>query len=147
MSNKHLRFLAAILAILALGSILLAACSRPGVTSGNTENTGGSTPSSSGGGGEPTVHMNDNNFVQNTVTVPKGQKLKLIDDSAAPHVLQNGMWDNGVAKNLTEPGAPTVNNLQIAGNATAEIGPFNTAGTFHIYCTIHPGMNLTVTVK
>lgn len=145
MSNKHLRFLAVILAIFALGSVLLAACSRPGVTSGNTENTGGSTPS--GGGGEPTVHMNDNNFVQNTVTVPKGQKLKLINDSPALHVLQNGTWDNGVAKNLTEPSAPTVNNLQVAGNTTAEIGPFNTAGTFHIYCTIHPGMNLTVTVK
>jgi plastocyanin len=53
---------------------------------------------------------------------------------------------NGVAKPAKEPGAPTVNNLQINGN-NAQIGPFNTAGTFHIYCSIHPGMNLTITVK
>jgi len=36
--------------------------------------------------------------------------------------------------------------LQINGN-NAQIGPFTTAGTFHIYCSIHPGMNLTITVK
>ena len=27
------------------------------------------------------------------------------------------------------------------------IGPFNTAGTFHLYCTVHQGMNLTVIVQ
>jgi plastocyanin len=143
MTNKHIRLLVMVLTVLALGSILFVACSRPGTTP--VTNTG-STPSS--GGGEPTVHMNDNNFVQPTVTVPKGQKLKLVDDSSALHILANGMWDsNGTQKPLNEPGAPKLNNLQVTGNSTVEIGPFTTAGTFHIFCTIHPGMNLTVTVK
>lgn len=32
-------------------------------------------------------------------------------------------------------------------NDSAAIGPFNTAGTYHLYCTIHQNMNLTVIVQ
>jgi hypothetical protein len=31
--------------------------------------------------------------------------------------------------------------------AGLECGPFTTAGIFHIYCTIHQGMNLTIVVQ
>ncbi len=31
-------------------------------------------------------------------------------------------------------------------NDSHMIGPFPTAGTYHLYCTVHPGMNLTVIV-
>jgi plastocyanin len=27
------------------------------------------------------------------------------------------------------------------------IGPFTTAGVFHLYCTIHQGMSLTIVVQ
>jgi plastocyanin len=27
------------------------------------------------------------------------------------------------------------------------VGPFNTAGTFHLYCSVHLNMNLTVIVQ
>jgi plastocyanin len=90
--------------------------------------------------------MGPTNFVQSSITISKGATLQLIDDGQYTHILANGSWVNGVAKPAKEPGAPTVNNLQINGN-NAQIGPFNTAGTFHIYCSIHPGMNLTITVK
>jgi plastocyanin len=70
----------------------------------------------------------------------------LIDDGPYTHILGNGMWVNGTAKPAKEPGAPTVDMLNVNGN-TVEIGPFTTAGTFNIYCSIHPGMNLTITVK
>ena len=147
MSKKGLRTLVLLLTVFAIGSVMLAACTRPGtpVASGGT-----STPSSSGNGngngGGNTVHMGPSNFVQNTITISKGATLQLIDDGQYTHILDNGAWVNGVAKPAKEEGAPTVNNLQISGN-NAQIGPFNTAGTFHIYCTIHPGMDLTVTVK
>jgi plastocyanin len=52
-----------------------------------------------------------------------------------------------VAKPGSSPNAPEVNRVQINGNAQAAIRPFPTAGTFPFYCTIHPGMNLTVTVQ
>jgi len=93
--------------------------------------------------------MDTSNFTTPTVTVPKGQKLKLVDDGAFFHIITNGMWDNGTQKPAKEAGAPTVNNVQVDGSSVTslEIGPFTTAGTFHIFCTVHPGMNLTVTVK
>jgi len=94
----------------------------------------------------PTVHMGGASFLQDSVTVPKGQMLNLVDDVASTHIITNGSWVNGVGKSATENGAPTVNQT-FNGNDSAAVGPFNTAGTFHLYCTIHPGMNLTVVVQ
>ncbi len=146
MSKKQFRLVLLMLAALALGSILLVACARPGTPSASVGTGPSSSGSSSSGGGEPTVHMGVSTFVQTSVDVPKGSKLMLIDDGAYVHLLSNGSWVNGTAKPAKEPGAPTVNNLQINGN-NVEIGPFATAGTYHIYCSIHPGMNLMVIVK
>jgi plastocyanin len=146
MSKKQFRLVLLMLAALALGSILLAACARPGTPSASVGTGPSSSGSSSSGGGEPTVHMGVSTFVQSSVDVPKGSKLMLIDDGAYVHLLSNGSWVNGTPRPIKEPGAPTVNNLQVNGN-NVEIGPFATAGTFHIYCSIHPGMNLMIIVK
>jgi plastocyanin len=94
----------------------------------------------------PSVHMGGTDFVQKSVTIQKGDMLNLIDDAASTHIIVNGSWVNGTAKPATEPGAPTVNQ-QYVGNDSAPIGPFNTAGTFQLYCTIHQNMNLTVIVQ
>ena len=94
----------------------------------------------------PTVHMGGTDFIQHTISIPKGSMLNLVDDAPSEHIIQNGTWVNGSAKPGTEPGAPTVNQ-QFNGNDSAPIGPFNTAGTFKLYCTIHQNMNLTVTVQ
>jgi hypothetical protein len=96
--------------------------------------------------GVPTVHMSAGNFSQSSVTIPKGSKLLLVDDVAVLHILSNGTWENGVPKTAKEPGAPTITNIQVNGNSV-EVGPFTTAGTYHIYCTVHQGMNLTVIVQ
>ncbi len=96
--------------------------------------------------GEAAVHMGVSTFVQSSIVISKGSKLKLIDDGAFTHILSNGQWENNTPHPATEAGAPSVQNVQVNGN-TVEIGPFNTAGTFHLYCTIHPGMNLTVIVQ
>jgi plastocyanin len=130
------------LALLALGSILLAACARPGTPEANQ---GGGTPSGGGGAGA-SVHMGATNFLQSSVTISKGSKLTLIDDQQVEHIIDNGTWVNGTAKPGKEPGAPTV-NVTFNGGDTQDIGPFTTAGTFQLYCTIHQNMNLTVTVK
>jgi len=145
MSKKRLLLLLPALAILVLSSILLAACSRPGTPSTSTNNQGTTSNNGNGGNG-PTVHMGPSTFLQSSVTVPKGSTLKLVDDSAYLHILQNGSWVNGAPKTATEPGAPTVNNVQVNGGSI-EIGPFTTAGTFHLYCTVHQNMNLTIIVQ
>lgn len=96
--------------------------------------------------GTPAIHLGVSTFEQSTVTISKGSKLLLIDDGQFPHILRNGIWVNNSPHPATEPGAPSVQNLNVNGN-TVEVGPFSTAGTFHIYCTIHPGMNLTIVVQ
>jgi len=60
--------------------------------------------------------------------------------------LQNGTWMNNTPHPAKESGAPSVQQVYVNGNSI-KIGPFTTAGTFHIYCTIHPGMDLTVIVQ
>ena len=146
MSSRRLGFLTLTLVVLAIGSILFAACTRPGTTPTATGN-GGNTPKTGGGSGGTSVHMGSSNFLIPSTTIPKGSKLTLVNDVAVPHIIQNGTYDaNGTPKPAKEPGAPTV-NVNFAGSDTKDIGPFTTAGTFHLYCTIHVNMNLTVTVK
>jgi hypothetical protein len=90
--------------------------------------------------------MGPGSFTQSSVIVAKGSKLLIVDDGSFLHILRNGMWvANNTPKPVAEPGAPTVNNVTVNGNSI-EIGPFTTAGTYHIYCTVHPGMTLTVLV-
>lgn len=96
--------------------------------------------------GMPTVHLSPATFVQNVVLVPKGSKLLLVDDGNYDHVFANGSWQNSTPVAQTEPGAPSVQNVSISGGSLV-IGPFTTAGVYHLYCTIHVGMNLTIVVQ
>jgi len=94
----------------------------------------------------PTVHMGGATFLQTSITINKGDMLNLVDDVASTHIIANGTWGNGVAMPHVESGAPIINQT-FAGNDSAAVGPFNTAGTFMLYCTIHTNMNLTVVVQ
>ncbi len=114
-------------------TLLLAACNPAGAA-------GNSNPTT-------TVHLNDTQFIPDIITIKKGDKLTLVDDVSVIHVIQNGRWDsNGTERPGAEPGAPIV-QVQFNGNDQQSIGPFTMAGTFHLYCTIHNDMNLTVIVK
>lgn len=123
-------------------SLFVAAC---GDTAPIARSNSASSTNSANGPNQ--VHMNDADFVQQAITIRKGDKITLVDDVSIVHYIFNGEWDsNGKQKQVKEPGAPQV-QLQFQGNDKQQIGPFNTAGTFHFYCSIHPGMNLTVTVQ
>ena len=151
MNSKQLKILVRFLAILALGSILLAACTRPGTittTTGTTPTTGSSSGGGGGGGGgcaSGTVHMDSSNFVQKCVNISKGSKVTLVDDVQVLHIITNGQWENDTPQLAVQPGAPTISNVNISGGS-ADIGPFNTAGKFNVLCTVHVGMNLVVNV-
>src|SRR5260370_42266777 len=97
-----------------IGAILIAAIAQPAATT----STGSMTT-----GGEPVVHMGPGNFLQSSVTVPKGSKLLLVDDGSFLHILANGSWQNGQPKAAQEPGAPSVHQVQVNGTSE-EIGPF-----------------------
>ena len=135
-----------ILLLCSVATVLFIACGGTGTPSGTTplptiEGTTGTSGSS------VAVHMSFQTFAQPSVTISKGSSITLIDDVAVPHHIANGTWDNNAtAQPLKEPNAPTV-DVQFNGNDQQAIGPFTTAGTYHLYCTIHPGMNLTVIVQ
>ena len=108
----------------------------------------GGSGGSAGGGGDSGVHMGETTFLQSSVTISKGSSLNLIDDVPVLHIIGNGSWVNNVIKPAREAGAPVVNNLQFnAAGQSMAVGPFNTAGTYHLYCSVHVNMNLTVIVQ
>src|SRR5438128_11776353 len=99
----------------------------------------------SGGGGAGAgtgVHMGETTFLQPSVTISKGSSLNLIDDVPVLHLIFNGSWVDGVAKPAKEPNAPTVSNLQFnAAGQSMSVGPFTTAGTYHLFCRVHLNMH------
>ena len=130
-------FLSGVLGLV-LGMLLLA-----GIVSANPPSTVASTATN----GMPTVHIAGSKFLTNVVLVPKGESLVLMEDDSVEHIIQNGTWTpSGLPHPQTEPGAPIVHSLDLKGGSL-HIGPFTTAGVFHLYCTIHQGMSLTVVVQ
>jgi plastocyanin len=97
--------------------------------------------------GTETVHLATSSFVPNIVALHAGDKLAIVDDVPVPHVLTNGSWsaDNRPVPGV-EPGAVILDHVQL-NNTRVTVGPFTTPGTYHIYCTVHPGMNLTIIVQ
>ena len=106
---------------------------------GSTNNTGGS---------DNTVRLDAQSFTPGSITIKKGTSITHDNQAAVAHIITIGSWQGSVPDSQTESGAPVVNNLTLSSaNQTATIGPFNTAGTFHYYCIVHSGMNLTVIVQ
>src|SRR5579884_2660769 len=132
MSDKAGKLLIATVILLALGSVLLVACSPVASASRDGSSQSTSTPAASVNKSGAAVHMNDTNFEESSVTLSKGGSLTLVDDSASVHIIQNGTWDNGIVQAGAEPGAPSVDQ-NFAGNDTHQIGPFTTSGTFKLF--------------
>jgi len=109
---------------------------------------GGGNSSNGSGNNNNAVGLTANNFAQSSITIHKGQSVTLTNQTATVHIIANGSWNGNTPDPKTEAGAPVVNNLMFnSANQTQSIGPFNTAGTFHYYCSVHPDMNLTVIVQ
>lgn len=97
--------------------------------------------------GTQTVHLVGASFAPDIIALHKGDTLTIVDDAPVPHTIANGTWsaDNRPAPGV-EPGAPVIRNVELNNN-TATVGPFTSAGVYHIYCPIHPGMALTIIVQ
>lgn len=97
--------------------------------------------------GTQTVHLTAATFAPDIIALHKGDTLTIVDDAPVPHTITNGTWsaDNKPVPGV-EPGAPIIKNVDLNNN-TKTVGPFTSPGTYHIYCTIHPGMALTIVVQ
>ncbi|HEY4388978.1 MAG TPA: plastocyanin/azurin family copper-binding protein [Ktedonobacteraceae bacterium] len=93
-----------------------------------------------------TVHMDNNTFLKTSITIKKGEHVVLANNVSEIHIIANGEWISGSSVPKQEPGAPKLDET-ISGGQDYTTPPFNIAGTFHLYCTVHPGMELTVIVK
>ncbi len=71
------------------------------------------------------VHMNAGNFVQNSITIKKGESITLINDNLfVAHTIANGTWENSTTHTAREASAPEINDVKIDGNSSATVGPF-----------------------
>ncbi|HEY7094552.1 MAG TPA: plastocyanin/azurin family copper-binding protein [Ktedonobacterales bacterium] len=117
----------------------LAACA--GGPDYGESNGGGSS------GGGSTLSMSSSGFSGATsITVTAGQAVTFDDSSGGTHDLVTGTSGQFTA----ETGAPdefsTKEGLDLSAGDKKTV-TFNTAGTYHITCTIHPSMQATVTVN
>jgi plastocyanin len=102
---------------------------------------------SSAGGSGNELDMGAASFTQTSITLSTGQALHMVDsqDSGGTHMIcigQNGKCDSGAngPSELADPG------MAFSPGTTKDV-TFSTAGAYHITCTIHPNMNVTVTVQ
>jgi hypothetical protein len=90
-----------------------------------------------------TVGMTFMDFSKNIVYLHRGQWLTLVNSSRNIHAIgpgENGQIVSGVR------GEPMAGYHLMETNAVYKTGPWLTPGTFHVTCSIHPMMNLTVVV-
>jgi hypothetical protein len=90
-----------------------------------------------------TVGMTFMDFSKDIVYLHRGEHLILVNSSRNIHSIgpgQNGQIVGGVR------GEPLAGFHLMETNAVYNTGPWLTPGTFHVTCSIHPMMNLTVVV-
>jgi plastocyanin len=94
------------------------------------------------------VQMGSTQFIKQEITISKGESVNLVSQPGSNHVIANGQWVNGAQDQKPEANAPSLpqKGVTVAASASLPVGPFNVAGDYHLYCNIHPGMNLTVHV-
>ena len=106
----------------------------------------GGSPATAGNCATGTAYALALTFKEMCVDVAKGGHLQIVPAAQAFHLLDTRSWVNGKQVPMNEPGAPTINHVQLTTRPVS-IGPFNVAGTFHIDCSVHPNMNLTIVVR
>jgi len=127
------------LASLVLGGVLLAGCGGGGGSSSSSVSTPApaSTTSSSSGGsssssGTVKISMKNIAFDPNNVTVKVGQKVVWTNDDSVDH-------------NVTAQSGASFQSKTFGQGGTYSFTP-KKAGTIQYVCTIHPGMDGTLTV-
>jgi plastocyanin len=137
------RFLLATVTTLAV-ALVLAACSAgasttPSATAATaTQSTAASAGGSGSGGGDTNVMLMNFAFDPTTLTVPVGTTVTFVNMDPTEHTVTNGK-DGKAADNAA------FDEKVDAGQSVTVT--FDKAGTFDVTCTIHPSMNMTVTVQ
>lgn len=89
------------------------------------------------------VGMVTRDFAKDAVTIHRGERLTLINNSNAVHVIGPGR-DTAIVS--PERGVPMTGFHLMQTNSVYTTGRWMTLGTFYLTCSVHPGMNLKVVV-
>ena len=127
MQRRGVLIIAALLLVLGV-----AACGKP-------------APGTSTGGGGNAVPMGASTFSVASITIKAGQAVHFDDSNGAYHVLCLGKDQQ------CDPNAAGPAELKVPSGHTINSGQtwdvtFPTAGTYEVTCTVHPNMNVTITV-
>jgi plastocyanin len=123
------RILLTLSAALAL-AIAVSACG--GGSGGGSTSTTSTSASSSSSGGSVAIKMQNIAFAPNSTTVKVGQKVTWTNDDTTDH-------------NVTATSGADFKSKDFGNGGTFSFTP-DKAGTIKYVCTIHPGMNATLTV-
>jgi len=89
------------------------------------------------------VTMEHEMFMQHSVTIHRGQRLTLVNNSLFIHLIGAGQDGNLVP---TPPGEPVTGRMLMQTNDTYTTPPWNTPGTYWVTCAVHPEMTVKVIV-
>lgn len=137
--------------LLALTLVMGGCGKNPAPPTGNTSSGGNSSASNSGP--VTTIDMNTADFTVHTATVAVGTPITFSDtvNGGNVHILCTGSGNGGAGSSAckTNSDAPkdfaSPGTTWNAGDKKQET--FSKAGTYHIICTIHPGMYIDITAK
>jgi len=127
------RILVALSAALAL-AVAISACggSSGGGSTSTSPAASTSASSSAGGGGAVAIKMQNIAFSPNSATVKVGEKVTWTNDDSTDH-------------NVTAQSGASFKSKDFGNGGTFSFTP-DKAGTIKYVCTIHPGMDGTLTV-
>jgi plastocyanin len=121
--------------LLVVGALALGACGKPASTGGNT-GTGNSAN---------TVGLGATNFDQHEISIKAGTALTFDDTNGSFHQICLGNNEQCDAS-TTGPKDLEGTGFSISTGQKKDV-TFDTAGTYKITCSVHPNMDLTVTVQ
>ena len=119
-----------VLLLCAAGALAAAGCGSSNNSSSTSTPAASSSSSSSSGG--VAIKMQNIAFDPKAVTVKVGQKVTWTNDDSVDH-------------NVTSQSGETIKSQNFGKGATFSFTPTK-AGTIKYVCTIHPGMDATLTV-
>ena len=130
MNMRPRRILLALCAVVALAAAGCGSSNSSSTSSGSSSSA--STAAASSSGGAVAIKMQNIAFDPKAVTVKVGQKVTWTNDDSVDH-------------NVTSQSGETIKSQNFGKGATFSFTPTK-AGTIKYVCTIHPGMDATLTV-
>jgi plastocyanin len=89
------------------------------------------------------VGMIDQMFARKVVTIHRGERITLVNNSRFVHVVGPGRDGHIISP---EPGVPVFGWHLMQTNSVFTTPPWETLGTHYLTCSVHPEMTLKVVV-